>query len=313
MNGGDPLEAWARTKAEHPEPGELVGVGARAARRAGDVPRAPGAHHAAGGRTDHRRADARVLPLVVRQHVDARARSSRKPSRAYYYLTDVDPSWPPERQDEHLRDFNYPTLWSISIHEVYPGHFLHYQHLRHVESKARKSIMFAPASFVEGWAHYCEQMMIEAGFGRQRPQRQARTARRSAHPPRPLHRRHQAARRRHVGGAGRAFLPRRSVHGGSAARGARPSAARSIRPISSTRVGKLMLLKLRQDYKQQQGKAFSLRAFHDTLLGKGTAPFWLHRQLMLGGDSGDLARIEWSNSDAVSTNTNATPAVTASR
>ena len=50
-----------------------------------------------------------------------RARSRRKPTRAYYYLTDVDPSWPAERQDEHLRDFNYPTLWSISIHEVYPG------------------------------------------------------------------------------------------------------------------------------------------------------------------------------------------------
>jgi len=58
-------------------------------------------------------------------------------------------------------------LWSISIHEVYPGHFLHYQHLRHVESKVRKSILFSPASFVEGWAHYCEQMMIEVGFGRQ--------------------------------------------------------------------------------------------------------------------------------------------------
>src|SRR5438093_4639869 len=53
-------------------------------------------------------------------------------------------------------------------------------------------------------------------------------------------------------------------------------------------VGKLALLRLRHDYKQQQGKAFSLRTFHDTLLGNGTAPFWLHRQLMLGGDGGDL-------------------------
>ena len=53
-------------------------------------------------------------------------------------------------------------------------------------------------------------------------------------------------------------------------------------------VGKLMLLKLRQDYKAQQGKAFSLKSFHDTLLGQGTAPFWLHRQLMLGDDSGDI-------------------------
>ena len=53
-------------------------------------------------------------------------------------------------------------------------------------------------------------------------------------------------------------------------------------------VGKLMLLKLRQDVKQQEGKNFSLRNFHDTLLANGTAPFWLHRQLMLGPESGDL-------------------------
>src|SRR5204863_8940976 len=52
-------------------------------------------------------------------------------------------------------------------------------------------------------------------------------------------------------------------------------------------VGKLMLLKLRNDCKQQQGKSFSLRTFHDTLLSQGTAPFWLHRQMMLGED-GDL-------------------------
>ena len=115
-------------------------------------------------------------------------------TRAYYYLTDVDPSWPPDRQEEHLRDFNYPTLWAISIHEVYPGHFLHYQLLRRVESKVRKSILFAPASFVEGWAHYCEQMMVEAGFRRDDHAIQACAARRGIDSPRPLHRVHQAPR-----------------------------------------------------------------------------------------------------------------------
>ena len=81
-------------------------------------------------------ADAAVLPLDVRQHVDARARSRARPQRAFYYITDVDPSWPAERQDEHLRDFNYGALWAISIHEVFPGHFLHYQHLRQVDVEA---------------------------------------------------------------------------------------------------------------------------------------------------------------------------------
>jgi uncharacterized protein (DUF885 family) len=49
-----------------------------------------------------------------------------------------------------------------------------------------------------------------------------------------------------------------------------------------------MLLKLRQDYKAQQEKAFSLRTFHDTLLSNGTAPFWVHRHLMLGDNPGDV-------------------------
>ena len=49
---------------------------------------------------------------------------------AYYYVTDVDPSWSPERCDEHLRDLNFATLLSVSVHETYPGHHLHFQHLR---------------------------------------------------------------------------------------------------------------------------------------------------------------------------------------
>jgi uncharacterized protein (DUF885 family) len=52
--------------------------------------------------------------------------------------------------------------------------------------------------------------------------------------------------------------------------------------------GKLMLLKLRDDYKRQAGAKYSLRAFHDALLSNGTLPFWAHRRLMLGEDSGAL-------------------------
>ena len=53
-------------------------------------------------------------------------------------------------------------------------------------------------------------------------------------------------------------------------------------------VGKLMLMKLRRDLKQHEEKSFSLKSFHDTLLGNGTAPFWLHRKLMLEGVGGDV-------------------------
>jgi uncharacterized protein (DUF885 family) len=211
-----------------------------------------------------------------------------KPTRAYYYLTDVDPSWSQDRQQEYLRDYNYPTLWAISIHEVYPGHFLHYQHLRRVDSKARKSIMFAPASFVEGWAHYCEHMMVEAGFGRDDQRvRLGQLAEALIRLVRfvvgiKLHTEDLSVEQ-----GVRMFRDEAYLEEASARREAERGTFDPTYLVYSA--GKMMLLKLRQDYKQLQGKAFSLKAFHDTLLGHGTAPFWVHRQLMLGAaDAGDL-------------------------
>ncbi|PYR60233.1 MAG: hypothetical protein DMF91_12705 [Acidobacteria bacterium] len=286
MNGGDPLETWARTKAKHPAPGELIAVGREQLdelvtflERQSLITLPPGE------------------PITVAPTPEFYRWSfasmwtpgpfETKPTRAYYYLTDIDPSWPADRQDEHLRDFNFPTLWSISIHEVYPGHFLHYQHLRRVESKTRKSIMFAPASFVEGWAHYCEQMMIEAGFGRQDygvalgqlAEALIRLARFIVGIK--LHTEDMSVEQ-----GVRFFRDEAFLEEASARREAERGTFDPTYLVYTA--GKLMLLKLRQDYKQQTGKAFSLRTFHDTLLANGTAPFWLHRQLMLGQDDGNL-------------------------
>jgi uncharacterized protein (DUF885 family) len=286
LNGGDPLETWARTKAEHPAPGELITV----ARQHVDELMTFIQRH---GLISVPAAE----PITVAPTPDFYRWSfasmwtagpfESRPTRAYYYLTDVDPTWAPDRQDEHLRDYNYPTLWSISIHEVYPGHFLHYQHLRRVESKARKSILFAPASFVEGWAHYCEQMMVEAGFGRdeygvklgQLAEALIRLARFIVCIK--LHTEDMSVEQ-----GVRFFREEAFMEEAGARREAERGTFDPTYLVYSA--GKLMLLKLRNDYKQQQGKAFSLRAFHDTLLANGTAPFWLHRQLMLGEDSGDL-------------------------
>jgi len=287
INGGDPLEAWSKTKAEHPQPGQLVNVGRQQLdelstflERQSLITIPHGEEIAVAPTPDFYRWS--FASMWTPGPFEA------KPSRAYYYLTDVDPSWTAERQEEHLRDYNFPTLWSISIHEVFPGHFLHYQHLRRVESKARKSIMFSPASFVEGWAHYCEQMMVEAGFGRrdygiqlgQLAEALIRLARFVV-----CIRLH--AEDMSVEQGVRFFREEAFMEEASARREAERGTFDPTYLVYS--VGKLMLLKLRQDLKQQQGKAFSLREFHDTLLGNGTAPFWLHRQLMLGAnDTGDV-------------------------
>jgi hypothetical protein len=286
INGGDPLETWARTKADHPAPGELVKVGREQLDELATFLR----RQALISLPDGEQITVAPTPEFYRWSFASMwtpGPFETKASRAYYYLTDVDPAWPPERQDEHLRDYNYPTLWSISIHEVYPGHFLHYQHLRRVESKARKSIMFAPASFIEGWAHYCEQMMMEAGFGRrEHGVRLGQLAEALIRLARVIVGIRLHAEDMSVEQGVRLFRDEAYLEDVSARREAERGTFDPTYLVYS--VGKLMLLKLRQDYKQQQGKSFSLRAFHDTLLAQGTAPFWLHRQLLLGDDAGEM-------------------------
>jgi uncharacterized protein (DUF885 family) len=203
-----------------------------------------------------------------------------KPSRAYYYLTDADRSWPPERQEEHLRYFNYPILWHISIHEAYPGHFLHFQHLRQVESKVRKSVFFAPASLVEGWAHYCEQMMVEAGFRRSEPEiklgQLAEALVRLA--------RFIVCIRLHcedmsVEQGMRFFRDEAFLEEATARKEAERGTFDPTYLVYT--VGKLMMLKLRRDFKEEQGGKYSLRAFHDAVLAQGCAPFSAMRRLLL--------------------------------
>ena len=279
LNGGDPTAAWRKAKEQHPEPGQLV--------------------------TAANQQLAELLSFLQRQAVVTVPESEpvvvapspefyrwafasmwtpgpfeSKPSQAYYYLTDVDRNWSPERQEEHMRDFNVPTLWNISIHEVYPGHFLHYQHLRRVDSKVRKSLLFAPASFVEGWAHYSEHMMVEAGFRKgdstfklgQLAEALVRLAR------------FVVAIRLHcedlsVEQGMRFFRDEAFLEETTARREAERGTFDPTYLVYS--IGKLMMLKLRHDWKEQQGSRFSMRAFHDAVLAQGNAPFWAQRRLLL--------------------------------
>lgn len=286
LDGGDPITAWRKAKDEHPAPGAL----SAAAQEQLDEISTFIDRHGIVSRPEAEPVIVAPTPEFYRWSFASMwvpGPFEQKPTRALYYLTDVDPSWPADRQEEHLRDFNYPTLWAISIHEVFPGHFLHYQFLRRVESKVRKSIMFAPASFVEGWAHYAEQMMVEAGFRRndhtfklgQLAEALIRLGR------------FIVSIRLHVEDwsveqSMRFFRDECFMEEGGARREAERGTFDPTYLVYS--VGKLMLLKLRRDYKDQQGAKYSQREFHDRLLGNGTATFAVQRQLMLGDSSGDL-------------------------
>jgi uncharacterized protein (DUF885 family) len=286
FDSGDPIAAWRKAKDRHPAPGELS---AAAQQQLDEI----SAFIDRNGIVTRPEAE----PVIVAPTPEFYRWSfasmwvpgpfEQKATRAYYYLTDADPSWPADKQEEHLRDFNYPTLWAISIHEVFPGHFLHYQFLRRVESKVRKSIMFSPASFVEGWAHYAEQMMVEAGFRRDDPTvklgQLAEALIRLG--------RFIVSIRLHVEDWSveqgvRFFRDECFMEEAGARREAERGTFDPTYLVYSA--GKLMLLKLRRDYKEQQGAKYSQRAFHDQLLGNGTATFSVHRQLLLGESAGDL-------------------------
>ncbi|MGH9331392.1 MAG: DUF885 domain-containing protein, partial [Vicinamibacterales bacterium] len=285
-DGGDAIETWRRLKDDHPEPGRLVDV--------------------ARDQIEELEGFIRTRALVSLPEGDpvivapspkfyrwtfasmwTPGPFETRPIRAYYYITDIDAGWSRDRQEEHMRDLNYGALWAISIHEVYPGHFLHYQHLRQVESTLRKSILFSSASLVEGWAHYCEQMMVEAGFGRDdlavRLGQLAEALIRLC--------RFVVGIRLHaedmsVEQGVRFFRDEAFMEEASARREAERGAFDPSYVVYSA--GKLMLLKLREDYKARAGAKYSLRAFHDALLANGTLPFWVHRRLMLGEGSGAL-------------------------
>jgi uncharacterized protein (DUF885 family) len=279
LNGGDPLEAWRRAKEQHPEQGKLLSVAQEQVKELEEFLRTQSIVSLP---------DAEPVVVAPSPEFYRWAFASMwtpgpfesKPSRAYYYLTEADRTWPADRQKEHMRDFNVPTLWNISIHEVYPGHFLHFRHLRKVESKVRKSTLFAPVSFVEGWAHYCEHMMVEAGFRRgdvtiklgQLAEALVRLAR------------FVVAIRLHcedlsVEQGMRFFRDEAFLEEATARREAERGTFDPGYLLYS--VGKLMMLKLRRDYKEQQGGKYSLRTFHDAVLAQGNAPFWAHRRLLL--------------------------------
>ncbi|MGA8604888.1 MAG: DUF885 domain-containing protein [Thermoplasmata archaeon] len=83
-----------------------------------------------------------------------------------YYVTPIDAKWTDRQQEEWLRSFNVPMLRNITVHEVYPGHYLQFLHFRRSSGSLARKVFLSP-SFVEGWAHYTEQLAIEKGLARE--------------------------------------------------------------------------------------------------------------------------------------------------
>jgi uncharacterized protein (DUF885 family) len=214
-----------------------------------------------------------------------------KATEAYYYVTPVEANWTAKEKDDWLRAFNYYTSDVVSIHEVYPGHYVQFLCMNASPATRLEKILGSYA-YIEGWAHYSEQMLIDEGYGEigpaagDQPVALKAAKYRLAQLDESLLRvcRLCVAIKMHCQGmsleAGSKFFQDNCYYG------EKPSYAEARRGTfdpgyANYTLGKLMILKLRKDYQAQEGGRYSLEKFHNEFLRHGTPPVPLLRELLL--------------------------------
>jgi uncharacterized protein (DUF885 family) len=182
-----------------------------------------------------------------------------------------------------MREHNWASISNTSIHEAYPGH--HQQLSAAVEHSSLTRLMTDAPEFVEGWGMYCEQMMREQGFDAT-----------------PKHR--VIMYTDAIWRSCRIILDVKLHRGQISVPDAidflveqtgfeRPNATAEVHRYTHTPtyqlsylLGKVMLLRLREDERKRLGSAFSLKGFHDALLYSGSIPVSFHRRLLAGEGGG---------------------------
>ena len=192
------------------------------------------------------------------------------PSR--YYITPPEPDWPAEEQEDWLAVFSRTTLPAITVHEVAPGHFAHGRRLRRADGDVRRTLH--SAAFIEGWAHYAEEVCLEEGFRADDPRFAAGVALEAL----------QRVTRLAVsigvhGGSMTMEEAVRRFQADSFAQGpaAVAEATRATYDPTYGRYtwGKLEILDLREQAKRQWSSGYSVQRFHGALLALGAPPLGL--------------------------------------
>jgi uncharacterized protein (DUF885 family) len=211
----------------------------------------------------------------------------KKARESFYYVTPPDASWDAKKTEEWLTSFNYYTTDVVSIHEALPGHFVQALHLLASDVQGAPRYVGSYA-FIEGWAHYCEQMALDEGFppASLAKDPKARAKYRMAQASEALLRvcRLVAAIRLHCQGQSideaTKFFTENCYYPEQPARAEAERGTYDPGYCLYT-VGKLQMFKLREDWRKQEGSAFSLRRFHDEVLKHGQPPVRLLRERML--------------------------------
>jgi hypothetical protein len=201
---------------------------------------------------------------------------------AFFNVTLPEAGWSKKQTEEYLSGFNRGTIISTAVHEVYPGHYTQFLWIANAPSKVRKLV--GSASNAEGWAHYSEQMMLDAGYAKgdlkvRLGQLQDALLRNA---------RFIAGIQMHTGDMTLEQATEFFVKEGYQVR---PVAEKEAKRGTSDptylvyTLGKLEILKLREDYNRKKGGKTSLQEFHDAFLREGYPPIRIVRRALLGDDS----------------------------
>jgi uncharacterized protein (DUF885 family) len=215
-------------------------------------------------------------------------------TEAYFNVTLPGPHDTPQEIEEHMEIFNRGTIISTAVHEAYPGHYLQFLWVPQAPSTVRK--LLGANSNDEGWAHYCEQMLLDQGYG------QPGTGARDARDAKMIHlgqlqdallrdARFVVGIQMHTGQmtfdqAVRFFVEEGyQTHASGLVETKRGTADATYLYYT---LGKLQILKLRADLEKKEGGHFSLEQFHDDFLKQGFPPIKIVRRALLGDDSPTL-------------------------
>jgi uncharacterized protein (DUF885 family) len=211
--------------------------------------------------------------------------------KAYFNVTVPGADETPQERAESMAAFNIGTIVSTSAHEAYPGHYVQFLFMPQIHSRVRK--MLYSSSNVEGWAHYCEQMMLDEGYGQPgwgaKDAREAKLIRLGQLSDALLRdARFIVGIKMHTQGMtidqAVDFFQKEGYQTRATGLVETKRGAGDPTYLYYT-LGKLMILKLRADVQQKEGATFSLEKFHNEFLLQGGVPLPVVRRAMLGNSS----------------------------
>ena len=290
-----PIEVFKQIQSEHPTPQNLIPDVAKdldkirkyvLTRRLVSIP-------------SDVRAKVKETPQYLRAtsfaSMDTPGPFEKRANEAYYYVTPTENNWPEKQKEEWLTAFNYYTSDVVSIHEAYPGHYVQFLCLNaSPASKVEK--IFGSYAFVEGWAHYCEKMTLDEGYGSSTNSTPSEDDVKRAAKYRMAQADEALLRLCRLYVSIKMHTQKMSLDEATKffrdncyyeEKPARQEAMRGTFDPGylNYTLGKLQILKLRDDYKTQEGDDFSLQKFHNELLNHGMPPIRLLREIMLKDQS----------------------------